>query len=521
MYTFNLDILKECNLDKQNKTLNCRQSPIYPNNNIQIDNLNMTLIENKKLLDQISEHIKDIINPKMIVKASSVSKKIKKGKSITDDNDEEIVNMNDLGIYLTESKAKILRQNLNRININLCGSIKLQNKNKKYLVSSDIIDQICDNILDYMNKIADPLYTIYINFINKLSTYDLMEIITFIIEIDIAICNAKNAKNFKYYKPNVVEGNSFIDAKDIRHPLVEKIINSEYITNNINLGKEKYGMLLYGCNSTGKSVLTKSIGLNIIMAQAGMYVPSILTFGIYNKIITRLTGEDDILAGKSSFVVEMQELRNILRNMDSSTLVLGDELCRGTESDSGTSISIQSILELLDHKSTFIFSTHIHNISTHELIVNRKDLYIGHLTVHYDDSLEMLIYDRKLKEGSGNSTYGLEVAKSLDIDSEFIRKANVIRKKLIEGTSDLLSKKKSKYNNDIYVDTCNICKTRLNLESHHIKEQSNADIDGFIDNMPKNASYNILVLCKKCHQKIHQDNIKLNILEGLNTKVIK
>lgn len=121
-----------------------------------------------------------------------------------------------------------------------------------------------------------------------------------------------------------------------------------YVTNDIRLGKENSGtsdneefdgMLLYGTNAVGKTSLIKSIGISIIMAQAGLYVPcESLLFSPYHSIYTRILGNDNIFKGLSTFAVEMTELRTILRMADKNSLILGDELCSGTESDSALSI---------------------------------------------------------------------------------------------------------------------------------------------------------------------------------------
>ena len=146
------------------------------------------------------------------------------------------------------------------------------------------------------------------------------------------------------------EEKGFVVAKDIRHPIVEKINeDTEYITNDISLGKEKDGMLLFGTNACGKSTLMKAIGLNIIMAQAGLYVASReFRYKPYNQIFTRILNNDNIFRAQSSFAVEMQELNGILQKADNNSLILGDELCSGTETISAISIVATGIEYLCD-----------------------------------------------------------------------------------------------------------------------------------------------------------------------------
>ena len=155
-------------------------------------------------------------------------------------------------------------------------------------------------------------------------------------EIDVACSFAKVSKTNGYFRPilktreDTSEASSVI-INDLRHPIVEKLVkHSKYITNDIDFEQTK-GMLLYGVNTTGKTTLLKSVALAIVMAQAGCFVAGKMSFTPYHSIFSRLTGNDDILSGKSSFMVEMLELDVIERQADSHSLVVCDELCRGTE----------------------------------------------------------------------------------------------------------------------------------------------------------------------------------------------
>jgi DNA mismatch repair protein MutS len=359
--------------------------------------------------------------------------------------------------------------------------------------------------------------------------------------LDYVKSNARTALKYKYFKPEIVENaeTSFIDVKNARHPIIEQLISTEYIPNDIALGWSStlsstlsnlpsnnvksgtLGMLLFGVNSSGKSSIGKAIALIIIMAQAGMFVPGQLRYKPYNKIITRLSGNDDIFKGHSSFVVEMTELRTILRNADASTLSLLDEISRGTEGISSASIAIATIQSLIEKKSSFIISTHMHHIPSFHLIkeIDNSRLRICHLTAIYDEILKELIFSRKLKEGSGSSIYGLEVCKSLDLDKNFLERANNIRREMADVQPLILSDKKSKYNTLVKVDLCSICGTNVNLQSHHIKEQHTADDNNFIDHFHKNKEFNILVLCQKCHTNIHEKGLSLNSKQTLNGTV--
>ena len=131
-----------------------------------------------------------------------------------------------------------------------------------------------------------------------------------------------------------------------------------YVPNDIELGidTKQNGMLLYGTNAVGKSSLIRSIGICVIMAQAGLFVPcSEFIYKPYKSIFTRILGNDNLFKGLSTFAVEMSELRTILNNATENSLVLGDELCSGTETTSATSIFMAGVIQLHNRESSFIF----------------------------------------------------------------------------------------------------------------------------------------------------------------------
>ncbi|GAH16362.1 unnamed protein product, partial [marine sediment metagenome] len=263
----------------------------------------------------------------------------------------------------------------------------------------------------------------------------------------------------------------------MRHPISELLIDSEYITNDIKLGGDQaHGMLLYGTNTSGKSCLSKAITLNLILAQMGCYTACKIKYVLYKRIITRLSGHDNLIKGLSSFMVEMIELRTILRNGDKNTFVPIDELCRTTESKSEFCLTLETILELVKRKVTFVLSTHMHKLSNSEHIKELvpDKLKVCHLSVHYDSGLNELIYDRKLTEGSGNSVYGIEVAKSI-LDPDFMKNVDLRYKEISGERTEIVTPNKSRYNSKVYVSECILCKTSVNLETHHINEQKDAD----------------------------------------------
>lgn len=451
------------------------------------------------------------------------SKKISKDDSIDDDSspsdDTTLTNY----LITTTHKASVLKQNKSKLDISLCGNLEFKTIKNKTIITSDIIRKYCDDLDENKSLLEIYLLKRYTLLISELSSkftfYN--QIVKFISLLDFIKSNAKTAIKYKYFRPILDKSSptSYLTIKDLRHPIIERIINNEYITNDITLNST--GILLYGCNSTGKSSLVKAIALNIILAQSGLFTSCQLTFSPFNRIITRLSGNDDLFGGKSSFVVEMCELRTILRHSDQNSLIIGDELCRGTENISGSSLTIATILTLVQRKSSFIFSTHMHNIVHLNYIKNIPDsqLQIFHLETIFDPSKQFLIYDRKLKPGSGSSIYGLEVAKSLDIDKSFISLANDIRRS-ITHSDQLLNTKTSRYNSNIFMDSCVLCGSTQHLNSHHLREQHEADDHNFIDYFHKNSSFNLIVLCHSCHDFIHSNKLSINKLQTTSGTIL-
>ena len=144
-----------------------------------------------------------------------------------------------------------------------------------------------------------------------------------------------------------------------------------------------------------------------------MFVPcKSFQYSPFDYIFTRINNNDNLFKGLSSFAVEMSELRNILKRSNNKSIILGDELCSGTESISALSIFSASVIKLSEKNVNFIFATHLHELSKISEINELKNIKSYHLKVIFDKEIKKLIYDRKLTEGNGPTTYGLEVSQS-------------------------------------------------------------------------------------------------------------
>ena len=245
------------------------------------------------------------------------------------------------------------------------------------------------------------------------------------------------------------------------------------------------------------------------MAQMGLFVPcEDFEFAPFKTLYTRIMGNDNIFRGLSSFALEMTELRTILGNSNENSLILGDEICRGTEIFSALSIVSSSIKILSEKKTNFLFATHLHKLHEVELVKSCEN--VKHYYIDMEIVNGKIKFGRKIYEGIGNRLYGLEVAENIILNDDFILKASKVRKELLGVEDEIVSTKKSSYNKKVYVDCCEICSSRETLEVHHINSQVYANCSGVIDGIDKNHKGNLVVLCSKHHLETHEGLIKIS-----------
>lgn len=383
-------------------------------------------------------------------------------------------------------------------------------------ISHPLFDKLNDDICMLKAKIARVSESLYKGFIRDFtSRYEdaIEKYILYIEKTDYTSTMRYNNHIFRLSRPDIINSDeSYVSTKGLRHLIIEKNQPGiKYVENDVDIGTSvSKGMLLYGINSAGKSSLMKSIGIVVLMAQAGMYVPcESMTLSPYKKIFTRILSSDDIFRGQSTFTKEIIELRNILQRADANSLVIGDELCSGTESISALSIVSAGVVTLSKKLTSFVFATHLHDLVNIDDITELKNVKTCHLSVTYDEEKKALVYDRKLKEGNGSTLYGIEVCKSLDLDKGFLDLANSIRHKLMNTS---MTPKKSIYNSQMYtnMNECSVCGTHDSQEVHHIQEQHKSDKDGYISTFHKNSLFNLVSLCGKCHDAVHNGKIYIN-----------
>ena len=385
----------------------------------------------------------------------------------------------------------------------------------------DICSKVQHSIDDVVVELIGSYYQYLSEIFNKMEDFDI--IIDFATKIDVIQSKAYTAYKYNYCKPNIIPDvdKAFVNFTGIRHPLIEHIQTNElYITNDLGLGMgdESDGILLYGTNAVGKTSFIKSVGIAVVMAQAGLYVPcESFMYHPYTCLFTRILGNDNLFKGLSTFAVEMSELRTILTQSDKNSLILGDELCSGTESDSALSIFTAGLEFLHEKRSTFLFATHFHEVTRYEEIINLERVKFMHMEVTYNREKDILIYDRKLKKGSGNTMYGLEVCKSLNLPNEFLARAHDIRMKYNKSTQGLLQQTGSHFNAKKIGGNCEICNIERATEVHHLQHQVNANKNNnYINSFHKNHPANLINICDKCHDEIHKQNHQHKVVKTSN-----
>ena len=384
-------------------------------------------------------------------------------------------------------------------------SFEKSSKNNKKIVSP-FLNKLYEKIFtgkEEIKKVVRKCFEIYCNNLLNFSN-EFEEIINFVKYYDVLVTKVNNALKYNYCKPTITNHEkSYFEANKLRHVLIEQIQQNEiYVPNSVKLGKDEDGILLYGTNAVGKSSLIKSIGICIIMAQSGMYVPcNHFIYKPYKTIYTRILGNDNIFKGLSSFAVEMSELKSILK-ADCNSLILGDELCKGTEFNSAIRIFVAGLVTLNKTRCSHIFATHFHEITHMKEITELESLVMKHMSIEYIGNT--LVYNRTLQDGPGNNNYGLIVCKSLGLPTDFLKFAESLNINFKTKSNNIMNQHTSHYNSKLIKNKCEIC-GYVGEEVHHMIPQCDADSSDFINNKElsfnKNHKANLMNICRNCHSK--------------------
>ena len=326
------------------------------------------------------------------------------------------------GYYIEVSKG----------NVNLVkeeyGYIRKQTLTNCERYISPILKEKEDQILNAEEKIIDLEYELFINIRDEVKSYikELQDISKTISEIDVLQSFATVSEENNYIKPTLNEKGK-INIIEGRHPVVEKVLEGkEYVSNDIKLDEKTNILLITGPNMAGKSTYMRQMAIITIMAQIGCFVPAKeAELPIFDAIYTRIGASDDLVSGESTFMVEMIEANNAISNATEKSLILFDELGRGTATFDGMALA-QSIIEYIHEniKCKTFFSTHYHELT--DLEDTLKNLKNVHVSAHEEDG--NITFLHKVKEGSIDKSYGIHVAKLANLPKSLINRANEILK---------------------------------------------------------------------------------------------
>ncbi|CAA6823168.1 MAG: DNA mismatch repair protein MutS [uncultured Sulfurovum sp.] len=522
-HTFNLDICAKFKINQIND--NIFKNGIYP----VIDTILQKQSSEIEKLETVSNHINKLFEKDKLI-ANTKNGYVDIG----------YLESEGYSINLTKNRFMLIEKDLKASFVTIEGQHHFfKDFHYKHLkntvkINAKLFEEITQNFENNQVKLISLVKERYLQTLSTLEnrfSHLLDELISFVANIDVAVSNAKCSKKMNLSRPELQSNANAYEAIGLRHPIIEAneqrgvyVPNDIYlgekietkhnhITLNASNGHKVNGVLLYGINSSGKSSLMKSIGLSVILAQAGFFVPATqLKLGMYDQLFTRIVSQDNLYKGLSTFSVEMMELKNIFNRATERSLILGDEISQGTETESGLAIVAGAILKLLELKSTFIFATHLHQLKNIDQLQKIDSLILLHLGVNYDEENDTLIYNRELQLGMGSSLYGLEFAKSLHMDKTFLKNAHEIRKNLLGKNSELkalTNKKRSRYNKNLYMTKCALCEENVE-DVHHIAEQNLANDAGMIGSMTKNHKYNLIPLCKNHHKLVHEGKIHIS-----------
>ena len=291
---------------------------------------------------------------------------------------------------------------------------------------SKILKEKEDLILNAEEKIIKIEYDLFIEIRNEVKKYIpiLQNIAHIISEIDVLQSFATIAEENNYVRP-IFSDDRKVEIIENRHPVIEKVINN-YVTNDIKMDEKTNILLITGPNMAGKSTYMRQFAITVIMAQIGSYVPANKAYmPIFDKIFTRIGASDDLVSGESTFMVEMNEANMAIKKASENSLILFDELGRGTATYDGMALA-QSIIEYIHNniKCKTLFSTHYHELT--DLEKNLKNLKNIHVSAHLENG--NITFLHKIEEGSIDKSYGIHVARLAGLPNELIERADQILK---------------------------------------------------------------------------------------------
>lgn len=280
-------------------------------------------------------------------------------------------------------------------------------------------------ILGAEEKIINLEYNLFIEIKNKVQTYikRIQNIAKVIAEIDVLQSFATVSEENNYIRP-IITDKRIVEIIDNRHPVVEKVLETPFVPNDILMDEKTNILIITGPNMAGKSTYMREFAITVIMAQIGCFVPAKkCTLPIFDQIFTRIGASDDLVSGDSTFMVEMKEANEAITNATNNSLIIFDELGRGTATYDGLSLA-QAIIEYIHNniKCKTLFSTHYHELTKLEdHFENLKNVHVSALEENGN-----ITFLHKIKNGSVDKSYGIHVAKLANLPKSLIKRANEI-----------------------------------------------------------------------------------------------
>ncbi|MBM0045772.1 DNA mismatch repair protein MutS [Anaerococcus sp. mt242] len=323
---------------------------------------------------------------------------------------------------------EITKSNLDKVPNSYIRKQTLKNQER---YTTETLEKLSNLILGGKDKVNDLEYQIFNNIRDEIldQTLMLQSLAKMIANIDALNTLARVAVSNNYVRPELNNDDEII-INNGRHPVIElNLKENEFIANDTEIGKDdNIIQIITGPNMAGKSTYMRQMAIIIILAQMGSFVPaSYAKIGICDKVFTRIGASDNISKGESTFMLEMNEVSNILKNASSKSFVILDEVGRGTSSDDGLSIAM-ALVEYISKKKQFktVFATHFHELTILENELNN----VVNLKIEILNENDNLVFLRKIKRGKSNRSYGIEVAKLSGLPNEVITNAQKFMEKL-------------------------------------------------------------------------------------------
>ncbi|KKB38896.1 DNA mismatch repair protein MutS [Bacillus thermotolerans] len=283
-------------------------------------------------------------------------------------------------------------------------------------------------ILQANEKSVELEYELFLEVREQVKEFipQLQELSRLVSELDVLQCFAEVSEKRQYVKPQLTNSRELF-IKDGRHPVVEKVMDSqEYVPNDCVMDEEREMLLVTGPNMSGKSTYMRQIALTAVMAQIGCFVPaSEAVVPVFDQVFTRIGAADDLISGQSTFMVEMLEAKNAVTNATRQSLILFDEIGRGTSTYDGMALA-QAIIEYIhEHiQAKTLFSTHYHELTVLEEELSRlKNVHVSAV-----EQNGRVVFLHKIKEGAADKSYGIHVAQLAELPDELIERAAALLK---------------------------------------------------------------------------------------------